>query len=59
MKLLAISLRYNREGDTTLILRDFYLFEQIFLSMYQWFSNDLKRVLDVAINNLWYESATV
>ena len=59
MKLLAISRRYNREGDTTLILRDFYLFEQIFLSMYQWFSNDLKRVLDVAINNLWYESATV
>ena len=32
---LAISRRYDKERDTTLFLSDFYLFEQIFLSLYQ------------------------
>ena len=30
---LAISQRYDREGDTTSFLLDFYLFEQVFLSI--------------------------
>ena len=30
---LAISQRYDREGDTTSFLLDFYLLEQVFLSI--------------------------
>ena len=50
------SLRYDREGDTTLFsFWDFYLFELISVFVYQWLPNGLKprRVSDFVIDCFW------